>query len=47
VSAVASGELTPSEAAELGKLVESYARTLEATEIEERLTASERKVVSA
>src|SRR5215211_4476584 len=47
VTAVASGELTPSEAAELGRLVESYARTLEATEFEERLTALKRKGVGA
>ena len=37
LTAVADGELTPSEAAELGKLVESYVKALEATEFEERL----------
>ena len=37
LGAVASGELTPSEAAELGKLVEAHVRAIEATEIEERL----------
>jgi hypothetical protein len=37
LEAVASGELTPSEAAELGKLVEAHVRAIEATEIEERL----------
>jgi hypothetical protein len=37
LQAVASGELTPSEAAELGKLVEAHVRAIEATEIEERL----------
>jgi len=37
LAAVADGELTPSEASELGKLVESYVKTLEATEFEERL----------
>ena len=35
------GELTPAEAAELD--VESYARTLEATEFEERLTGMDRR----
>jgi hypothetical protein len=37
LQAVASGELTPSEAAELGKLVQAHVRAIEATEIEERL----------
>ena len=37
LEAVASGELTPSEAAELGKLVEAHVRAIEATEFEERL----------
>ncbi len=37
LGAVASGELTPSEAAELGRLVEAHVRAIEATEIEERL----------
>jgi hypothetical protein len=41
VEAVASGDLTPGEAAELGKLVESFVTTLEATEIEERIAALE------
>ena len=35
--AVAAGDLTPSEAAELAKLVESYVKAVEATEILERL----------
>ena len=39
--AVADGELTPSEAAELGKLVESYIRALEASEFEARLARLE------
>jgi len=34
---VASGELTPSEAAELGKLVEAHVRAIEATEFQQRL----------
>ena len=37
IAGVASSELTPSEAAELGKLVESYVRTLEAAEFDARL----------
>jgi len=44
IAAVSAGELTPAEAAELGKLVESYARTLEATEFEERLATLEKTV---
>jgi hypothetical protein len=39
--AVASGELTPAEAGELSKLVESYLKTIEATDIERRLRALE------
>ena len=35
--AVASGELTPSEAAELGKLIEAHVRAIEVPEIQERL----------
>jgi hypothetical protein len=42
VEAVANGDLTPGEAAELGKLVESYVRSLEATSLEERLSKLER-----
>ena len=37
LNAVASGELTPSEAAELGKLIEAHVKAVEATEIEARL----------
>ena len=37
VSAVASGDLTPSEAGELSRVVSAYARTLEAADFEERL----------
>jgi Family of unknown function (DUF5681) len=43
VAAVASGELTPSEAAELSRLVENFTRVLEASEFEARLTRLERK----
>jgi hypothetical protein len=44
VDAVASGELTPSEAAELSKLVESYARALQSVELEARLSKLEKAV---
>ena len=37
VAAVAAGELTTSQAAELGKLVESFVKAIEATDIVERL----------
>jgi hypothetical protein len=43
VAAVANGELTPSEAAELGRLVESYVRALESTNFEQRLIELEKK----
>ena len=42
VAAVAGGDLTPTEASELGKLLESYVRTLEATDLEDRLSRLER-----
>ena len=44
VAAVASGELTPSEASELTKLVEGYARVLETVDHEQRLRALEGKI---
>jgi hypothetical protein len=44
VAAVAGGELTPSEAAELSKVVDSYARTLQAVEHEERLSKLEKAI---
>ncbi len=37
VEAASSGELTPSEASEIMKIVESYARTLQASDFEARL----------
>ena len=37
MAAVSAGEITPSEAAEIGRLLETYVRTLEITELEERL----------
>jgi Family of unknown function (DUF5681) len=42
LEAVADGDLTPSEAAELGKLVDACLRSIEATEFEERLSRLER-----
>jgi Family of unknown function (DUF5681) len=42
-TAVAQGEMTPAEAGELSKLVESYVKAIEATEIERRLQALEEK----
>src|SRR5690242_16581472 len=44
VQAVAAGELTPSEATELSKLVEIFARTLEVSEFETRLAALEQRL---
>jgi hypothetical protein len=41
VAAVASGELAPSEATELGKLIESYIRALTASDFETRLNQLE------
>ena len=40
---VASGEITPGEAAELSKLIEGYVKALEASEFEQRLRALEAK----
>src|SRR3954453_9671130 len=42
LEAVASGELTPSEAAELGQVVEGPVRAIEATELQARLERLER-----
>ena len=44
VAAVAAGGLTPSEAAELSKVIDSYARTLQAAEFEERISKLEKAV---
>jgi len=41
LEAVASGELTPSEAAEIAKLLDTHTRTIEAFDLEERLRALE------
>ena len=43
-AAVSEGDLTPSEAADLVKLVDGFTRTLEATVFEERVTRLERAV---
>ena len=43
VRAVADGDLTPSEAAELSKILDNFLRVVEATEFEARLEALERK----
>jgi hypothetical protein len=45
VAAVAAGDLTPSEAAELSKVVDSYARSLQSIEFEERLSKLEKAIV--
>jgi hypothetical protein len=42
VAAVAAGDLTPAEAGELAKVVDGYARTLQAVEFEERLLKLEK-----
>ena len=44
VAAVANGDLTPMEAAELGKVVDSYARTLQTVEFEERISKLEKAI---
>jgi hypothetical protein len=44
VGAVAAGELTPGEAAELSKIVDGYVRSLQAVEFEERLSKLEKAV---
>jgi hypothetical protein len=41
LSAVAAGELTPSEAAELGRLVDSHVKAIEATDLHTRLSRLE------
>jgi hypothetical protein len=42
LEAVAVGDLTPSEASELGRLIEDYVKALEATDFAERLDKLER-----
>jgi hypothetical protein len=41
LAAVPVGDVTPGEAAELGKLVESFARTLEVSQLEDRISRLE------
>jgi hypothetical protein len=43
VQAVAEGDLTPSEAADMSKLLDNFTRVLEATDFQSRLEALERK----
>ena len=42
LAAVSSGDVTPGEAAEVSKLIDSYVRAVEATELHERITRLER-----
>jgi hypothetical protein len=42
LTAVSTGEVTPGEAAEVAKLIDSYVRAVEATELNERITRLER-----
>jgi len=44
-TAVANGELTPAEAAELSRVIEGYVKALEATEIEWRLRLLEERAI--
>jgi hypothetical protein len=44
VAAVASGDLTPSEASELSKVIDGYARSLQTIEFEERLSILEKAI---
>ena len=42
LSAVAAGELTPADAAEIGKLIDSYVKAYETAELAERLERLEK-----
>ena len=44
LTAVASGDLTPVEASEIGKLVDGYVKAVEANELAERLVALEKRM---
>ena len=44
-TAVANGELTPAEAAELSRVIDGYVKTLETTEIERRLRVLEERAI--
>jgi hypothetical protein len=46
VEAVASGDLAPSEAAELSKVVDGYARSLQTIEFEQRLSTLEKAIAN-
>jgi Family of unknown function (DUF5681) len=46
-SAVAGGELTPAEAAELASVIDAFVKALEASEIERRLTILEKSQLTA
>ena len=46
LQAVAEGEVTPSEASELAKLVDTFVKVLEANELAQRLTAVERQLAA-
>src|SRR5262249_61353670 len=47
IAASAAGDLTPAEAANLCKIIDTYLRTLEATSVDERLTELERAKAEA
>src|SRR5437588_9695429 len=44
-TAVANGDLTPTEAVELSRVIEGYVKTIEATEIERRLRLLEERAI--
>jgi Family of unknown function (DUF5681) len=46
LAAVSGGEITPIEAAEIGRLLETYVKTLEITELEQRLNKLEGIITS-
>jgi len=46
IVAVANGDVTPSEAAELAKLIDGYVKWLEATELTDRVTTLERMIAN-
>jgi len=46
VEAVAAGELTPVEAAELSKVIDGYARSLQTVEFEQRLSTLEKAIAN-
>jgi hypothetical protein len=46
VAAVAAGDLTPSEAAELSKLIEAYVKSLEVTDLAARIASLERTIAN-